>query len=64
MSLGGLTILPRGRLAQYEVPVSDLDGLRVRNGNVAAWAVLIDHVDGILLVNDCGGLISSSRTFC
>lgn len=64
MSLRGLTILPRSRLAQYGVPMSDLDGCRVLNGNVAVWAILADHVDRVLLVNDCGGRIASSRNFC
>lgn len=64
MSLGGLTILPRVRLSHYDVPVSNLDGFRVLDGDVAVRATLRDHVDWVLLVNDCGGRISPSGILC
>lgn len=61
VSVSGLTVLC---LSHHDVPVPNLDGSGVLDGNVAVGAGLTDHVDRILLVNDCSGLISSSRTFC
>lgn len=59
-----LTVVPVGHLSHYAVPMPDLDGFGVLDGNVTVRSILTDHVDWILLVNDIGGLTSFPRIFC
>lgn len=59
----GLTALRRGQVFHDAVPVSNLDGFGVPDGDLAVWPILTDR-DGVLLVNDRGGLTPSPGIPC
>lgn len=60
----GFIVFFRGYLFYYGIFMFNLDVFRILDGNLVVWFILIDYGDGILLVNNCGGLIFFFRIFC